>query len=69
MTAGWPPGESQASGMQMKRMRVCGACRSYTLSETHCGAATASAHPARFNPSDPYGELRRRRNEARAGRQ
>jgi len=44
----------------MKKMRVCGKCRSYTLSETHCGAMAASAHPARFNPEDPYGDYRRK---------
>jgi rRNA maturation protein Nop10 len=43
----------------MFRMRLCGSCRSYTLLESHCGAATVSAHPARFKPDDPYGRHRR----------
>ncbi len=44
----------------MLRMRFCEVCSSYTLLETHCGGLTRSAHPARFNPNDPYGEYRRR---------
>ncbi|NYZ74473.1 ribosome biogenesis protein [Candidatus Micrarchaeota archaeon] len=44
----------------MKKMRFCGVCQSYTLSGSHCGAQTLSAHPARFNPNDPYGDYRRR---------
>ncbi|MEW6722456.1 MAG: RNA-protein complex protein Nop10 [Candidatus Micrarchaeota archaeon] len=44
----------------MKRMRVCLGCGGYTLAETHCGSMTRSAHPARFNPGDPYGEYRRK---------
>jgi rRNA maturation protein Nop10 len=43
----------------MKKMRFCNACQSYTLSEYHC-EQTVSAHPAKFNPNDPYGEYRRR---------
>ena len=43
----------------MFRMRFCSACQSYTLSPSHCGAATVSAHPARFNPNDPHGRQRR----------
>lgn len=44
----------------MFRMRFCGVCNSYTLSESHCGSMTKSAHPARFNPNDPYGKYRRK---------
>ncbi len=44
----------------MFRMRFCERCRLYTLSEMHCGKASRSAHPARFNPNDPYGAYRRR---------
>jgi|WetSurMetagenome_2_1015567.scaffolds.fasta_scaffold46586_3 H/ACA ribonucleoprotein complex subunit 3 len=43
----------------MFRMRFCSVCQSYTLQESHCGTQTASAHPARFNPNDPYGGYRR----------
>lgn len=43
----------------MKKMRLCSVCRSYTLSESHCGKQTASAHPAGFNPNDRYGHYRR----------
>jgi len=43
----------------MKKMRFCGLCQSYTLSGSHCGAQTVSAHPVRFNPNDPYGGYRR----------
>jgi H/ACA ribonucleoprotein complex subunit 3 len=48
----------------MKRMRICRKCGSYTLAELHCGAMSESAHPARFNPNDPYGEYRRRAKAA-----
>ncbi len=44
----------------MKKMRFCGVCQSYTLAGSHCGGPTMSAHPARFNPNDPYGDYRRR---------
>lgn len=44
----------------MKKMRFCNSCQSYTLSETHCSNQTISAHPAKFNPNDPYGTYRRR---------
>ena len=44
----------------MKKMRFCPNCQSYTISETHCGEATRSAHPPRFNPNDPYGGYRRK---------
>jgi H/ACA ribonucleoprotein complex subunit 3 len=44
----------------MFRMRYCRECSSYTLSASHCGTATVSAHPARFNPNDPYGDYRRK---------
>lgn len=51
----------------MKKMRRCGVCRGYVLSESHCGSRTVSAHPARFNPNDPYGEYRRRARLAQEG--
>ena len=44
----------------MFRTRFCEICRSYTMSELHCGAQAESAHPAKFNPNDPYGDYRRR---------
>jgi H/ACA ribonucleoprotein complex subunit 3 len=44
----------------LKKMRKCVACGAYTLSAAHCGRQSASAHPARFNPNDPYAEYRRR---------
>jgi rRNA maturation protein Nop10 len=44
----------------MFRMRFCSMCMSYTMSESHCGSMAASAHPARFNPNDPYGDYRRK---------
>ncbi|MFH0737865.1 MAG: nucleolar RNA-binding Nop10p family protein [Candidatus Micrarchaeota archaeon] len=44
----------------MKRMRRCAVCGTYSLLEAHCRKQTDSAHPARFNPNDPYGALRRR---------
>ncbi|MCI0504296.1 RNA-protein complex protein Nop10 [Candidatus Micrarchaeota archaeon] len=43
----------------MFRIRLCNACQGYTLSESHHGTTTVSAHPARFNPNDPYGKYRR----------
>ena len=44
----------------LKKMRRCVLCNAYMLSASHCGAATISAHPARFNPDDPFGDYRRR---------
>ena len=44
----------------MKKMRFCNSCQSYTLSDVHCQNQTRSAHPAKFNPNDPYGDYRRK---------
>jgi len=44
----------------MFKMRFCTICNSYTLSEAHCDFQTISAHPANFNPNDPYGDYRRK---------
>ncbi len=44
----------------MMLMRFCNICKSYTLDEQHCGNKTVSAHPAKFNPNDPYGDYRRK---------
>ncbi|MFH1520368.1 MAG: nucleolar RNA-binding Nop10p family protein [Candidatus Micrarchaeota archaeon] len=44
----------------MFKMRFCKLCESYTLSELHCKLQTISAHPHKFNPTDPYGDYRRK---------
>ncbi len=44
----------------MKKMRKCVSCSEYTLKEEHCGAASISAHPPKFNPNDPYAKYRRK---------
>jgi H/ACA ribonucleoprotein complex subunit 3 len=44
----------------MKKLHACAVCGAYTLSPTHCGRATRSAHPPRFDPNDRYGDYRRR---------
>ncbi|MFH1785780.1 MAG: nucleolar RNA-binding Nop10p family protein [Candidatus Micrarchaeota archaeon] len=41
-------------------MRFCKVCESYTLTNEHCSLQTLSAHPANFNPNDPYGTYRRK---------
>jgi H/ACA ribonucleoprotein complex subunit 3 len=43
-------------------LRICRTCGGYTLHETcpNGHGATRSPHPARFSPSDRYGEYRRR---------
>ncbi len=43
-------------------LRVCRACRRYTLREAcpACGGATRTPHPARFDATDRYGAYRRR---------
>lgn len=43
------------------KLKYCKTCKVYTLKEAcpRCGAATASPHPARFSPLDPYGKYRR----------
>jgi H/ACA ribonucleoprotein complex subunit 3 len=43
------------------RIRICRYDRTYTLSLTcpACGAATVTAHPARFSPQDRLGSYRR----------
>jgi len=46
----------------VKKMRRCVVCMAYTLSLSHCGKQSVSAHPHRFNPNDPYGDYRRRAN-------
>lgn len=51
----------------MMRMRHCGTCGAYTLSESHCGSMAESAHPAKFNPNDPHGGQRRRARGAWKG--
>jgi len=43
----------------MKKIRLCGVCREYTLEKVHCSRMTITAHPAPFNPNDPYGKYRR----------
>ena len=42
-------------------LRVCPACRRYTLAAAcrACGGATRSPHPARFSPQDRWGKYRR----------
>ena len=42
-------------------MRICRACRAYTLRDAcpRCGAATASPIPPRYSPEDRHGRHRR----------
>jgi rRNA maturation protein Nop10 len=44
----------------MKKMKLCTVCSNYTIEKVHCKQATIAAHPAPFNPNDPFGEQRRR---------
>lgn len=44
----------------MKKMRKCASCKEYTLLGEHCGIPSISAHPAKFNPKDPYAKYRRK---------
>ncbi|MBI5046443.1 ribosome biogenesis protein [Candidatus Micrarchaeota archaeon] len=44
----------------MKKMRFCNLCQTYTLTDSHCGNNTLSAHPMKFNPNDWYGDFRRK---------
>jgi H/ACA ribonucleoprotein complex subunit 3 len=43
-------------------LRRCSPCRRYTLGEACpvCGGATIMPIPAKYSPSDKYGEYRRR---------
>ncbi len=44
------------------KLLYCKACKLYTLRERckRCGSETATPHPPRFSPEDPYGEYRRK---------
>ena len=46
----------------MKRIRKCGSCATYTLSEScpKCAGKTLTAHPPKFSPEDKYAEYRRK---------
>ena len=43
-------------------LKLCMACKEYTLQETcpRCGAKAKPNRPAKFSPEDQYGEYRRR---------
>jgi H/ACA ribonucleoprotein complex subunit 3 len=42
------------------QLRVCSACRRYTLKEEcpQCNEKTKTAHPAKFSPDDKYMKYR-----------
>lgn len=46
----------------MKRIRKCGSCAAYTLSEEcpKCKGRTFTAHPPKFSPEDKYAGYRRK---------
>ena len=44
----------------MKKLRKCEVCGNYTLGDAHCGKPAVSAHPARYDPNDRYGDYRRK---------
>ncbi|VVB66480.1 Ribosome biogenesis protein Nop10 [Candidatus Gugararchaeum adminiculabundum] len=44
----------------MKHLRKCSVCFKYTLNQTHCSAATVTAHPPKYSIEDKYSEYRRR---------
>jgi H/ACA ribonucleoprotein complex subunit 3 len=48
------------------RMRRCGHCNVYTLSEKCkiCGSPSNHVGPARYSPKDKYGRYRRQMREA-----
>ena len=43
-------------------LKLCTACKEYTLQETcpRCGAKAKPNRPAKFSPEDQYGEYRRK---------
>ncbi|MGA1873791.1 MAG: RNA-protein complex protein Nop10 [Thermoplasmatota archaeon] len=43
------------------RIRKCGNCGKYTLSQTcrDCGSASLNTFPPRYSPEDRYGKYRR----------
>ena len=44
----------------MKRLLKCEKCSSYTMHEKHsCGGAAVNPKPAKWQPDDKYGRLRR----------
>ncbi len=45
--------------MNLKKIRKCEACASYTMKEEHCGKRTKTAHPAKYSPEDKYARYRR----------
>ncbi|MGB2825716.1 MAG: RNA-protein complex protein Nop10 [Thermoplasmata archaeon] len=50
-------------------LRRCSPCRKYTLGEVCpvCGGATFMPIPAKYSPSDKYGEYRRRLKKEMSG--
>ncbi len=45
--------------MNLKKIKKCQVCSSYTMKETHCGQQTKTAHPAKYSPEDKYARYRR----------
>ncbi|MEW6329535.1 MAG: RNA-protein complex protein Nop10 [Candidatus Micrarchaeota archaeon] len=44
----------------MKKLKICPACRKYTMSDTcACGGDTRTAHPPKYSPQDRYAKYRR----------
>ena len=48
--------------MSSPLLKMCTACREYTLQEIcpRCGAAAKPNRPAKFSPEDNYGDYRRK---------
>jgi rRNA maturation protein Nop10 len=47
-------------GANMKKIRKCASCGSYTLKEECHNMQTKSAHPPKWNPFDKYADIRRK---------
>jgi len=45
--------------MNLKKIRRCEVCGSFTMQESHCGKPTKTAHPPKYSPEDKYARYRR----------
>ncbi|MFH0817543.1 MAG: nucleolar RNA-binding Nop10p family protein [Candidatus Micrarchaeota archaeon] len=45
--------------MNLKKIKKCAICGSYTMMEKHCEQVTKTAHPPKYSPEDKYAKYRR----------
>ncbi|MFH1471084.1 MAG: nucleolar RNA-binding Nop10p family protein [Candidatus Micrarchaeota archaeon] len=45
--------------MNLKKIKKCSSCGSYTMMSEHCKEPTVTAHPPKYSPEDKYSRYRR----------